>query len=176
MATRAPRKTEGSTTETESPVTSKKSPTPSSTNSTSAAAPSGKSTQRGLGRAVKAKVVAFLVQGMTLKDAAEKAGISKHTVSGWRQMDPEFQELLAEADERAVQAFIDEGVAQVTNQIKDLGPKAAEVIRESLDHTDPKVRLQAANMVLRHGGGPAATVNVRTFEGLIGGADPAAGD
>lgn len=113
---------------------------------------------------------------MNLKDAAFAAGVSKNTVSDWKANDVEFQELLAEADERAVQAFIDEGVAQVANQIKDLGPKAAEVIREALAHTDPKVRLQAANMVLRHGGGPAATVNVRTFEGLIGGADPAQGD
>lgn len=116
------------------------------------------------------------MQGLTLKDAAEAAGISKHTASDWKAHDAEFQELLAEADERAVEAFLDEGVRQVTNQIKDLGPRAADVLRESLDHTDPKVRLQAANMVLRHGGGPAATVNVRSFEGLIGGADPAAGD
>lgn len=118
------------------------------------------------------------MQGYQLKEAAEKFGLSKSTVYAWKTLDPEFQELLAQAEDAAVEAFLEEGVQQVRNQIMDLGPRAAQVLRDSLEHSDPKVRLQAAGMVLRHGGGPAESLNVMGFERALAATndDPASGD
>lgn len=100
-------------------------------------------------RAVKAKVIALLVQGMSIKDAAAECGVPKNTVYEWKELDPVFQEMLAEAEDRAVEVFLEEGMRRTQNQIADLSMRAAEVLRESLNHTDPHVRLQAAGMVLR---------------------------
>jgi AcrR family transcriptional regulator len=100
-------------------------------------------------RAVKAKVIALLVQGMSIKDAAAECGVPKNTVYEWKELDPAFQEMLAEAEDRAVEVFLEEGTRQARNQIADCSLRIAEVLRESLYHTDPKVRLQAAGMGLR---------------------------
>jgi transposase-like protein len=105
--------------------------------------------RRSTSGAVKAKVIALLVQGMSIKDASTECGVSKDTVYDWKERDPEFQEMLAEAEDRAVEVFLEEGVQQARNQIADCSLRIAEVLRESLYHTDPKVRLQAAGMGLR---------------------------
>jgi len=142
--------TDGSITEIESPKMSSPSPSEKRTRSTSGETPRPRGNKgNAINRAVKARIIALLIQGYSIKDAALECGVNKHTVSDWRITDPEFQEMLAQAEDRAVEAFLEEGTKQALNQITDLSGRAAEVLKDSLNHTDPKVRLQAAGMVLR---------------------------
>jgi len=60
--------------------------------------------QRHLNKTEKAKakaqfVEAFRKTGGILKDACEKTGLSRTTVYGWRQEDPEFDAACSEAQE-----------------------------------------------------------------------------
>jgi hypothetical protein len=124
------------------------------------------------------KVVSLLVQGHTVPEVSEATGIKRSTIHSWRDRE-DFQALLDEAAERASEALITEGVHQTTQRMKDLGPLAAEVIARELESTDPKVRLQAAGMVMRYGG-PSEKVQMtvgieRTLQAL-GSGDPIQGD
>lgn len=101
----------------------------------------------------KTKVVYALAGGLTIKQAAEVAGIQPSVIYHWRQLqDPEFAAMLEDASEAVVEVIRDETVSNVRQQIKDLGPKALQVLTESLDSHDPRIQLQAAQSVFRLAG------------------------
>lgn len=89
-----------------------------------------------------------MVQGHGIRQVAEATGISETTIRGW-QRDPEFQELLEEADVRVSEAVIAETAQQEMRKIRDLAPKAREIIERTLEDPDPRLRFQASLAVLR---------------------------
>jgi len=100
----------------------------------------------------KAMVVRHLVAGASVQEAARRAEISVDRVRSWKAKDEEFNRLLQDTEERAVNAIIDEGVDHVLQQVKELGPIALAVLKESLGSHDERLRLQAAQSVFRIGG------------------------
>ena len=99
-----------------------------------------------------ATVVAQLVAGATLQEAATRAEVPPAKVRNWKAGNETFNRMLESAQERATNAIIDEGVEHVLQRIKGLGPRAYEVMAESLGSHDERLRLQAAQAVLRIGG------------------------
>jgi transposase-like protein len=97
-------------------------------------------------------VVAALVQGATVAEAARRADVKPSLIRYWKANDERFNQMLEAAEERAVNAIIDEGIGNVRQQIKELGPMALAVLRSSLDSHDDRIKLTAAQQVLRIGG------------------------
>jgi uncharacterized protein YpbB len=99
----------------------------------------------------KGIVIAALVEGMTMTEAAEATGVKRATIADWKLRDPEFQRLLEEANEQVAMAVIEGSVDVVRTQIKEMGLKAREVLEAALDSDDDRLALQAAGMVFRLG-------------------------
>jgi hypothetical protein len=97
-------------------------------------------------------IVRHLVAGASVQEAARRAEISVNIVRRWKSEDEEFNRLLQDTEERAVNAIIDEGVDHVLQQVKELGPTALEVLKDALGSHDERLRLQAAQSVFRIGG------------------------
>lgn len=100
----------------------------------------------------KQKVVYALAGGATLKQAAELAGLTPAAIFRWRKEDPEFVAMLEDASEIVMETIREEAISNVRQQVKDLGPKALEVLTTSLDSHDPRIQLQAATHVFRLSG------------------------
>ena len=130
--------------------------------------------------AQKSKVIACLVQGLTVRDAALETGVATRTIYQWRSDDEEFQRMLADADERVYNTLVDASVEVVRVRIKDLGDRALANLSSALDSDDERVRLQASGMVFRIGDfmSREVTVHLGLEQQLaaLGSASPASGD
>ena len=109
----------------------------------------------------KAKVVAALVEGLTVEQASVATGVPKNRILYWKANDDEFNEMLETVSEEVVNGILDYAVESVRNQIKNLGPKAIENIRAALDSEDERLAFQAAIGVLRLGPFESKDMNVR---------------
>lgn len=128
----------------------------------------------------KAKVIAALIEGMSLEDAAAIGGVKKATVVAWKHDNEEFQQMLADASEKASEAIIDGSISVLRTQIKDLGPKALEILKDGMESDDESTRLRAAQMVFKMSNLDQLNVAVKVgLEQQIGALDnhsPALGD
>lgn len=130
--------------------------------------------------AQKSRVVACLVQGMSVVETSTETGVSKRSIFEWRQSDPEFQRMLEDADERAYNALVDASVEIVKTRINDLGAKALANVADALDSDDERVRLQASQMVFRIGNFMDRDINVHLgleqHLAALGNSSPSSGD
>lgn len=106
--------------------------------------------RRGTAPGLKAQVVACLVRGLNVRQASREVGIRHDTVYGWLREDEEFQDMLAAAEDRLVETLVAEAVSDATANIKGLGPRAYERLREALEHESPRVYLPAVGYVLKY--------------------------
>ncbi len=146
--------------------------------STSSSGPTARKPSQVSKKVQQAKVIALILQGATPRQIEEATGVKRGSIYLWRRDDPEFQQMLNDAESRVEEAVIEAGVASALQSIKDLGPRAAEVIAEALEHKDTKIRLSAASMVLRHGAGErqVQAQGVERFLTKVGDPPVSAGD
>lgn len=127
---------ETSGTRTGTPKSGNASPTSKSTASTSEATPSTKPPKRRIHPAsVKAEIIAHLVSGMGVVEAAQAVGIPRQRIPEWRQKDPEFQRMLEEAGLILSQELVDAAVMLAVAKARDLTPVAVERIAKGLGIT-----------------------------------------
>jgi len=130
--------------------------------------------------AQKSRVIACLVQGMTVSETSTETGVSRRAIYDWRQDDEDFQRMLEDADERAYNALVDASVEVIKTRINDLGAKALRNVNEALDSDDERVRLQASQMVFRIGNFMERDVNVHLgleqHLAALGNGSPSSGD
>lgn len=121
-------------------------------------------------------VVAGLIRGLTVADAAEAAGVKRGTVHAWKRDDPGFNHLLREAEDDVSRRVIEDAVEGAVLQWKELAPLATERIREVLEGGDKKLWLTAAAQVWRNLG--TTGVETQKVEDVLGSLDqsPSAGD
>lgn len=100
-------------------------------------------------RRKKAIVIAGLMAGKSMREAAAEADIRPATVTDWNRNDVEFQEMLANATEDVERAIIAEGQKLTLDRLHKLGESAVKVIEDMLTSDSEKTRLAAANSVLR---------------------------
>ena len=128
----------------------------------------------------KARVIAMLVEGTSVRQTEKTMGLSVGSIQRLRSSDEVFAQMLEEAEGNAVQAVIDDAITNVRNRIKALGPKALEVLTEALESDDERTRLQAAKEVFRIGGVMKNDLHVRVgLEQVLQGGrrdNPALGD
>lgn len=98
----------------------------------------------------KAQIAACLGMGMSIAQAALECDVSRNQISSLLR-DDEFKELIQQIEDEAIQAMLSEVSTSVRRSIKELGPKAVEVLDASLNSEDSRVALQAAGLVLRSG-------------------------
>lgn len=132
--------------------------------------------RRGYSVGVKAQIIACLVEGMSVREAARAVGVRHDAVYSWLKDDLEFQDLLAEAEARVVDATISQAVEHTQMNIRALGPRAYERLSEALEHESARVYLPAVGYVLRYLGpeGEAKTSLEQTLATLD--ASPTKGD
>lgn len=99
---------------------------------------------------MKAQVVACLVEGLNVREAARAVGVRHDAVYSWLQDDEEFQDMLATAEARVVDATISQAVEHAQTNIRALGPRAYERLKEALEHESARVYLPAVGYVLRY--------------------------
>lgn len=124
-------------------------------------------------------MIALLVQGLTAREAGRQLGINPDQIYKWKSENPEFREMLAQAELSATEAIVAEGVRKAVRDVQDLMPSAQEKLAALLDHHDPRIRMQAISLIFRVGK-PNADVNVNVgFEARLAqvqSASPVSGD
>lgn len=127
-------------------------------------------------RLKKSKVIAGLISGLTVADAAEAAGVKRSLVHNWKNRDTQFQEMLQTAEDAVIDAVVLDGVDAAFMQIKEFIPLANERVREALEGNDRKLALAAAAMVYRVV--PRSTEETMNVEGVLASLTerPSAGD
>lgn len=88
------------------------------------------------------KALQAIVTGASDEEAAQTAGVSRETVNRWKHQSANFQAALNLARFSMWQVF--------ENALRELLPKAVGVLRDCLENGEPKMRLKAAEAVLRH--------------------------
>jgi hypothetical protein len=86
------------------------------------------------------KALAALLEGATVTGAADAAGVTRQTVSGWQNHDAEFA---AELQNRRAELW-----AGALARIEASIPAALDVLTGLLKDADPRLRLAAANRIL----------------------------
>ena len=86
------------------------------------------------------KALELVLRGMNDVEVAKEIGVTRQTVSNWRRYNTVFIETLA--DERKLLR------EKHQDSINGLVDKAIEVMKNALEDDDPKIRLQAAKLVL----------------------------
>lgn len=122
-------------------------------------------------------VVASLIRGLSVKDAAAAAGVSRNTVYDWRSnKDPEFCALMEEAEQQVTDAVINDAVAASVAEVRALAPTAVAKLRQALGSEQPRIYLPAVAHVLRFLG--AEGQNQAGLESVLAQVDanPQAGD
>jgi hypothetical protein len=99
--------------------------------------------------AKKAAIIMSLASGASVREAATNHGVSVSTITSLQRDDAEFRDMLQEASDIAVNTILAEVQTNVRNQVRALGPKALDVLKQALDSKDGRVALQAAGIVLR---------------------------
>ena len=89
------------------------------------------------------RVIADLISGASMVDAAEAAGVDRSTIYRWKQDVPAFAEELCRA-RNEIRDRLQDGY-------RTLGPQAIEIVAELLRAagTPPSVRLKAAMEILQ---------------------------
>lgn len=103
-------------------------------------------------RVQMAQVIAAIVQGQTMRQAAESTGVARDRISRWYRDSAEFQEMLLDVTDEVVAAIRDDIKADARDAVVNLLPRAKEVLSEMLDSEKDAVRLSAANSVFRLAG------------------------
>jgi transcriptional regulator with XRE-family HTH domain len=85
-----------------------------------------------------------LAEGATQGEAAERAGVTRETVSRWRRDDPEFTAALNGVRKDIWDASVD--------RLRLLALKSTEVLAKLLESDDPRMRLAAAQTALKAAG------------------------
>jgi len=85
-----------------------------------------------------------LAEGATQGEAADRAGVTRETVSRWLRDDPEFAAALNAVRKAVWEASVD--------RLRLLALKSTEVLAKLLDSDDPRMRLAAAQTALRAAG------------------------
>lgn len=102
-------------------------------------------------------MVAGLLRGLTVTDAAKAAGVSRRTVMEWKSSDEEFIEMLSDAEEEIISALRSEAIQSSLDDIRDLMPDASAVLRGAIKGEDKRLAMQAATIVLRYSAADAAS-------------------
>lgn len=108
-------------------------------------------------RIAKAAVVAGLLRGLSVQDAAKAAGVARRTVMDWKGYDEEFQEMLSDAEEEVIAALRSEAVEASLGDIRELMPDASKVLTNAIRGGDKRLAMQAATIVLRYSAADAST-------------------
>lgn len=108
-------------------------------------------------RIAKAAVVAGLLRGLTVNDAAKAAGVSRRTVMEWKSFDEEFIEMLSDAEDEIISAIRSEAIQSSLDDIRDLMPDASAVLTNAIKGEDKRLAMQAATIVLRYSAADAQT-------------------
>jgi transposase len=89
------------------------------------------------------RIIADLISGASMVDAAEAAGVDRSTIYRWKQDVPAFAEELCRA-RNEIRDRLQDGY-------RTLGPQAIEIVAELLRAagTPPSVRLKAAMEILQ---------------------------
>lgn len=87
------------------------------------------------------QAIELLVEGKTVTEVAEEVGVTRQTVSEWKNHDPVF---VAEFNRRRSEMW--EGGRE---RLRSLLDRAVEVLEKDLDGPDPKLRQIAAVHILK---------------------------
>jgi transposase-like protein len=90
--------------------------------------------------AVQQKAIALLADGSNVTDAAQQCEIARKTLSGWVNANEEFKTALKDAQ---AEIFSDE-----IRRIKSKTKKAIDVLFDSLENPNLRIRLTAASKLL----------------------------
>ena len=101
-------------------------------------------------RIVKAAVVADIIRGSTIRDAAMAHHLAPATVSHWRGHDEEFREMLDQAEDEVITALRKEATESALNDIRELMPDASRVLANAINGEDKRLAMQAATIILRY--------------------------
>jgi transcriptional regulator with XRE-family HTH domain len=85
-----------------------------------------------------------LAEGATQGEAAERAGVTRETISRWLREEPEFVAALNVVRKAVWDASID--------RLRLLALKSTEVLAKLLESDDPRIRLAAAQTTLKAAG------------------------
>lgn len=87
------------------------------------------------------RAIAAMVAGANQKEAADMAGVDRHTLANWLRGDPQF---IAELNAQRFDMQADN-----IERLRGLGAAAVGVVASALTSDDPKAQLRAAALVLR---------------------------
>lgn len=109
------------------------------------------------GRDARAEAARLFAEGFNVSEVARRVGVSRQTASEWRNHRA-LEEVSAEKEKRA--AAFEDSVAPARAKLKAGALRAAEVLVDQLDSTDPAVASAAARTLLDRVGVPRAEVVV----------------
>ena len=89
----------------------------------------------------QANAIEHLLQGQSDRAVAEAVGVSRQTVSEWKNRDPLF---IAELNRQRLEMW-----KEARERLKALANRALDVVEQQLDSGDPKASLAAAKYVLQ---------------------------
>ena len=95
------------------------------------------------------KAVGALVEGKSVQEAADIAGISRQALWEWRTKDPDFQKLERDALEEVARTVIAMAVHRAVNDLRGAAPEAVAKLRTFLEGDD-QFAMDAAKEILRH--------------------------
>ena len=85
---------------------------------------------------VRAKVLDNLREGMTLKDAAERAGIARRTVCQWREDDPEFRKQIEEAYDEGTDVIERAALKRAVDGVEQNYYKDGVLVNTKIEYSD----------------------------------------
>jgi hypothetical protein len=91
----------------------------------------------------QAAALDLLLSGQTITAAAAAVGVTRETVSRWRNSDPAFQ--------AGYNAALQSAYDATTARLLDARGKALDRLAALVDHADPAIALKAAGALLRVG-------------------------
>jgi transcriptional regulator with XRE-family HTH domain len=120
-------------------------------------APTPNKKQGRPGDVARLVAVGALAEGLSVQEAADRAGITRQTLWEWRTKDPDFQRLEQEALEEVARTVVAMGVFRAQVSLKELAPLAVGRLRELLakglqedeEPADDQIILRAAEAVLK---------------------------
>lgn len=87
------------------------------------------------------KAIDYLLKGQRDRAVAEAVGVSRETVSDWRNNDPLF---IAELNRQRIELW-----SEARERLKSLANRALDVVEQQLNSDDPKAALVAAKYILQ---------------------------
>lgn len=114
------------------------------------------------GAEARAEAARLIAEGFTVAEVARRLGLSRQTVSEWKNHSA--ADIVAVAVEKRAESYAD-AVALARSKLRDAAARAADVLVAQLDDVDPAVASMAARTLLDRVGVPRSEVLVQAAAG-----------